>query len=118
MTYLLLALIGLLGGLSSGLFGVGGGLVFVPLLILMKAYDPHVAIGTSLAIVVPTAIAALLKHSGAGMVDWKVMPVIVIFALLGAWLGATLSLQIDSQLLKRIYAVFLILVALKIFFTK
>jgi uncharacterized protein len=118
MTYLLLALIGFLGGISSGLFGVGGGLVFVPLLMLLRAFDPHVAIGTSLAIVVPTAIAALLKHSSAGMVDWKVVPVIVVFAFAGAWLGASLSLQIDSQLLKRIYAVFLVAVALKIFFTK
>jgi uncharacterized membrane protein YfcA len=118
MTYLLLAVIGLLGGIASGLFGVGGGLIFVPLLMLVRAFDPHVAIGTSLAIVVPTALVAMLKHASAGMVDWKVVPVIVVFAFVGAWLGASLSLQLDSQLLKRFYAGFLILVALKIFFTK
>ncbi len=118
MTYLLLALIGFLGGISSGLFGVGGGLVFVPLLMLLKAFDPHLAIGTSLAIVIPTAIVAVSKHASAGMVDWKIVPVIAVFALIGAWLGATVSLQIDSQLLKRIYAVFLFAIALKIFFTK
>lgn len=118
MTYLLLALIGLLGGLSSGLFGVGGGLIFVPLLMLLRAFDPHMAIGTSLAIVVPTAVVALLKHQSAGMVNWKVIPVIILFALVGAWLGASISLQIDNQLLKRFYAVFLIAIALKIFFTK
>lgn len=118
MTYVLLALIGFLGGISSGLFGVGGGLVFVPLLMLLRAFDPHMAIGTSLAIVVPTAIAALLKHQSADMVDWKVVPVIVLFAIAGAWLGASLSIQMDSQLLKRVYAVFLVAIALKIFFTK
>lgn len=118
MSYVLLAVIGLLGGIASGLFGVGGGLVFVPLLMLVRAFDPHLAIGTSLAIVVPTALVAMLTHARSGMVDWKVVPIIVLFAFAGAWIGATLSLQMDSQALKRIYAVFLILIALKIFFTK
>jgi len=56
MTYLFVALIGLLGGFVSGLVGVGGGTVFVPLLILLLKFNPHLAIGTSLAIIIPTTV--------------------------------------------------------------
>ena len=118
MLYLLLALIGLLGGLSSGLFGVGGGLIFGPLLILVRGMNPHIAIGTSIALVVPTAIMAATKHIHAGNVEWKIIPVILIFSMAGAWLGAYLSVHMEPQLLKRFYAVFLILIALRIFFAK
>ena len=118
MTYLLLALIGFLGGMVSGLFGVGGGLIFGPLLILLLKFNPHIAVGTALVMVIPTAIAGCIKHIQVGNVDWKIMPVIVAFALVGAWIGAHLSVQTDAHVLRRFYAVFLVLVALKIFFTK
>lgn len=118
MTYFLLALIGLIGGMLSGLFGVGGGVIFVPFLILLKAYDPHVAIGTSLVIVIPTVLIGVWRHQQAGMVDWKVLPFILIFAMAGAWIGAHLSLQLESGLLRKLFAGFLVLIALKLFFTK
>jgi uncharacterized protein len=115
---LILALIGMIGGLASGLFGVGGGLIFVPLLMLLKKFDIHMAIGTSLLIIVPTAIVACLKHWNAGMVEWKAAPLIAVFAILGSFAGATLSVNMETVILKRVFAVFLVLVAAKIFFTK
>ena len=118
MTYLLLAVIGFLGGISSGLFGVGGGLVFGPLLILLMGFNPHLAVGTALAMVIPTAVIGVIQHIKVGHVDWKIMPVILVFSMIGAWIGAHLSIQADAQMLKRFYAAFLVLVALKIFFTK
>ena len=118
MNYLLYIVIGLLGGITSGLFGVGGGLVFVPLLILLLGFDPHLAIGTSLAAIVPTAFVAAAKHGRAAMIDWKTALLIAVFAVLGAWIGSQLSLKLDSNLLRRIYAVFLAALSLKLFFSK
>ncbi len=118
MSYLLLSLIGLMGGFVGGLFGVGGGILFVPLLILLYKCDPHVAIGTSLAVIVPTALSGTLKNVQAGTVDWKIFAVLAALAIAGSWLGATVSLQLNTLLLKRFYAGFLFLLALKLFFSK
>lgn len=118
MTYLIVALIGILGGIASGLVGVGGGTIFVPLLILVCKFNPHLAIGTSLAIVIPTAIVGALTHSRAGMVDWKSALMISACAILGAWLGSKLSVKLDTLLLKRIFAVLLVFIAFKMFFSK
>ena len=116
MPYLLTALIGFFGGITSGLFGVGGGVLFVPLLILIHRFDPHLAIGTSLAVIVPTALIAFLRNLQAGMVHWPTVGVLVLLSLAGAWFGAGMSLKIDAALLRRLYAVFLFALSLKMFF--
>ena len=116
MPHLWGALIGALGGLASGLFGVGGGLIFVPLLVILLGFDIHVAIGTSLAVIIPTALAGLLRHGLAGKVDWTTAAIIAVFAILGAWLGAGLSLKINEVLLRRLFAFLIVIIALKLFF--
>jgi uncharacterized membrane protein YfcA len=118
MNYLFLAAIGFLGGFSGGLFGVGGGVIFVPLLILACKMNPHQAIATSLAAIVPTAFVAVIKHTQSGFTMWNVIPCLVGFALIGSWVGSSLSVQMDMVILKRLYAVFLLLVSLKLFFSK
>lgn len=118
MNYFLIALVGLVGGIGSGLFGVGGGAIFVPLLILLCRLDAHVAIGTSLAVIVPTAIVALVTHHGGGMVNWRFAACLAVLAVIGAWLGARLSLQTDAALLRRLFALLLIGISLKLFFMK
>lgn len=115
---LAIAAIGLLGGLTSGLFGVGGGVIFVPLLILFASMNIHQAIGTSLAVIVPTALLAVLRNVPAGSIDWKTVGVLALFAGLGAWLGAGLSLKFDTMVLRKIFALFLFLMALRLFFWK
>ncbi len=118
MSYIVIAIIGLLGGLASGLFGVGGGAVFVPLLIILRNWDPHLAVGTSLSVVVPTALLAAAVHGRAGMIDWKTAGLLAVFALLGAWFGAGLSLKLDILVLRRYFALFLFVMAFKLFFQK
>lgn len=110
--------IGLLGGVTSGLLGVGGGLIFVPLLMMLKGFDPHKAIGTSLLVIVFTGAFGAFFHSRVGMVDMKVALLMGLFSILGVWLGTQLSLRIDVFLLKRVFAVFLVAVAVKLFFFK
>ena len=116
MRWLAIGLIGLAGGLVSGLFGVGGGVLFVPLLVLLLKSNIHLAIGTSLAAIVPTAFVAAFRHHLHQSVDLRTAILLAIFAMLGAWIGATISLQLDTVLLRKIFAVFLMVLALRLFF--
>ena len=116
MPYLIIAVIGILGGLVGGLFGVGGGLIFVPLLILIKNFDPHVAIGTSFAAIIPTAAIGAYRHYAAQSIDWKTALFLILFSVIGAWIGAGISLRMDVHLLRRLYAAFLLGLSFKLFF--
>ncbi len=113
-----IALIGILGGFLGGLFGVGGGTIFVPLLMFLKGFDIHRAVGTSLLIIIFTALAGAFFHGKAGMVDWKAAVGLGIFSVIGVWLGTKLSLKLDTVMLQRAFAVFLVLMAIKLFFDK
>ena len=112
------ALIGIFGGFLGGLFGVGGGTIFVPLLMLLKGFDIHRAIGTSFLIIIFTALSGAFFHSRAGMVDWKAALILGMFSVLGAWLGTKLSLSLNEAMLQRLFAVFLVVIAVKLFFFK
>ncbi|MBI2167761.1 MAG: sulfite exporter TauE/SafE family protein [Candidatus Omnitrophica bacterium] len=116
MRWIGIGLIGLLGGWVSGLFGVGGGVIFVPLLVLFLGVNLHVAIGTSLVTIIPTALVGAYRHFLGEGVDLKLALLLAVFAIVGAWLGAGLSLKLDVALLRKFYAVFLVLVALRLFF--
>ncbi|MCM8775043.1 MAG: sulfite exporter TauE/SafE family protein [Candidatus Omnitrophica bacterium] len=118
MFYFLIAAIGFLGGLTSGLFGVGGGLMFVPLLILFRHFDPHRAIGTSLVVIIPTAIAGSIRHHLAAMIDWPTVFWLMLFAILGAWFGASLSVKVNILLLRRLFALLMVVISLRLFFEK
>jgi uncharacterized membrane protein YfcA len=118
MNFLVLAAIGVFAGITSGLFGVGGGVLFVPLLIIVKKFEPSLAIGTSIAVIIPTACAAAWRHSLSGMVDWKTVLILAVFAITGAWFGAELSLKLNAALLRRLFAVFLFVMSFKLYFQK
>jgi len=108
-----IVVIGFLGGLTSGLFGIGGGTIFVPLMILALGFNIHLAVGTSLAIILPTAAVALIPHFKAGQVDWKIALLIALLAMAGSWLGAVLSLKLPIAVLNRLFAFLLIVIAVK-----
>lgn len=116
MRWFLVGLIGLAGGLMSGLFGVGGGVIFVPLLILLLGWNVHLAIGTSLAVIVPTAVVGALRHGASGEVDLKTAFILALLAMVGAWMGAGLSLQLDTVILRKLFSVFLVVLAFRLFF--
>ena len=112
------AAIGILGGFLGGLFGVGGGTVFVPLLMFLKGFDIHRAVGTSFLIIIFTALSSTFFHSRAGMVDWKAAFIVGMFSVLGAWFGTKLSLSLNEVMLQRLFAVFLVVIAVRLFFFK
>lgn len=117
MNYFLLTLIGFLGGITSGLFGVGGGVIYVPLMVMLLGFGMHQAVGTSLAVVIGAGLVAATRYAMGGMVSWKSLPWMILAAMAGAWLGATFSLGLDQTLLRRLFAVFLFGMSLKLFFS-
>lgn len=113
---ILTVVISFLAGIFSGLLGIGGGLILVPLFHYLLKMDMHLAVGTSLAIIVPTALVGTFRHASGNFVDWRIFIFSVIFAILGGFIGAGISMHLDVTLLKKIFAVFLILIAVKMFF--
>ena len=112
----LAALISFLAGILSGLLGIGGGLVLVPLFHYVLKMDLHAAIGTSLAIIVPTALIGAVRHASGNLIDWRIFLFSAVFAILGGFLGAGISMNLDVVLLRKIFAGFLFLIAVKMFF--
>lgn len=115
-----LLVIGLLAGIFSGFMGVGGGVVMIPLMIMFLGYDQHEAQGLSLAVLaVPvTFIAAYTYHTGGAPVNWKYALIIAGCFIIGAWIGSKFAIKIDQAILKKIFAVVLVVAALKLFFGK
>lgn len=116
--YIIAAMIGLFGGLASGLFGVGGGVVMVPAMIYFMNLTPHQAVGTSLFIIIPTVLMSAGKHYLMDNVIWRVGILIMPTAILGGYLGAYLTKFLSGPDLKRAFGGFLILVGLRLLLFK
>ena len=110
MNYLIAGIIGLMGGVASGLFGIGGGVVMVPAMTLLMGMNVKQAIGTSLAVIIPTALAGVIKHASQEQMDWRAAFMLAPTAILGSYGGAWLTTQIAPENLKRGFGVVLILV--------
>lgn len=111
-----LVLAGIVVGTFSGFFGLGGGIIIIPVLTEIFKMEPHKALGTSLAIMVPTAFIGALRHAHYGNTDIKVAIIMWCGSLLGAFLGATLVSQIPGSIVKKVLAIVIILLALRMFF--
>jgi uncharacterized membrane protein YfcA len=107
-----LCLIGLVAGLFGALFGVGGGIVMVPLLIGLLAYDARVATATSLAAIVFTATFATIAHGALGNVEWGTALLVGIPAMFGVALGLAVKRRMSSRTLTYAFAALLVAVAI------
>ena len=118
-TIIALAIIGLLAGVLSGLVGVGGGIIMVPLLILMLGFTQHQAQGTSLTVlVVPVTALAVFNYYKAGHINWKYALVIAGFFVVGSYFSSKFAVNLDQKTLKKIFSVVLILIAGKMLLEK
>jgi uncharacterized membrane protein YfcA len=96
----------LLCGVASGLFGIGGGVLLVPLLGLLFAFDQHRAQGTSLvALVPPTGLLAFLAYAKAGYVSWHIGPLLIPGIFFGGIAGGVLVKHIPPRRMRQIFAV-------------
>jgi hypothetical protein len=105
--------LGLAAGLVGGLFGVGGGVIVVPGLVLWLGFSQHKASGTSVATIVASAGAALISFAGDGSVDWKAAALITVGAVIGAAIGARILHLIPERALTRAFSVILIVAAVR-----
>jgi uncharacterized membrane protein YfcA len=106
--------IGLGAGVLSGLLGIGGGLVMVPAMALLLGFDQHVAQGTSLLVIIPAALSGTVTHYRNGRVSLRDAGFLAIGGAAAAALGSVLALSVDDAVLRKLFAGFLVLVALQI----
>jgi uncharacterized protein len=106
-----LVAIGLSGGLLSGLLGVGGGIVMVPLLVLWAAYTQRDAHAISLGAIIPISIAGIATYGVAGEVRYGTAIALAAGSIVGARIGAGWLARIDERLLKVVFGTFLVAVA-------
>ena len=117
MNFLVAALVGLASGVTSGLFGVGGGIIMVPAMVLLLSppvRDIKQAIGTSLVVIIPTALMGSWKHLGQGNVEWRIAAAMIPLAVAGGYLGAWLTTRIHADHLRQAFGAFIILVGARL----
>jgi uncharacterized membrane protein YfcA len=116
--YVLYAVLGMLAGVLAGLMGIGGGLVIVPGLLFLfylqgfeSPFLSHIAIASSLVVIIPVSISSMWAHHRCGAVDWLMVRRLAPGLMLGALLGAWLATQISTASLKMVFGLFLFVVA-------
>lgn len=107
--------IGLAAGLLSGLFGVGGGTVIVPMLVLLLRFDQRRAAGTSLAAIVPTAAVGVISYAMHGSVAWIPALILAAFAVIGAQIGTWLLAHLPQNAVRWGFVAFLVFVIVMLF---
>jgi uncharacterized protein len=105
-----LVLIGVASGFFAALFGVGGGLVIVPLLVLLAHFGERPAMATSLGAIGITALAGTIRYALHGDVEWAYALLIGIPATVGAVVGTTVQQRLNTRRLALAFAVFLVVV--------
>ena len=116
LQYLIYSLIGMISGITGGLLGVGGGIIIVPALTYFMGVPIKTAIGTSLTIIVPTAIMGSAKHFHQGNIDWKIASAIIPLAIAGSFLVAWMTLSIKPTHLQKGFAILMIYMGFRLFF--
>lgn len=110
----LLVPIGVLVGAFSAIFGVGGGVIIVPVLVMMFGFDQHLAQGTSLAAIVPTAVAGAIAHRQRGFLDLRLAGWLGLGGVLGVLGGAAIALGTPADVLRDVFGIFLVVAGLRI----
>jgi uncharacterized protein len=107
-----LAAIGVIGGALSGLLGVGGGIIMVPLLTLWAGYTQRLSHAMSLAAIIPISLGGIATYGGAGKIDFVHAASLTVGSVVGARSGAGMLARANERTLKIAFGIFLILVAI------
>jgi uncharacterized protein len=106
-------LAGVTGGIASGMFGIGGGVIVVPILGLLLGFSQHRAQGTSLvALIPPTGLLAVIAYAHAGYVSWQTGLLLIPGVFLGGIAGGSIAKKIPSPKMRRIFAVLMLLLGI------
>jgi uncharacterized membrane protein YfcA len=114
-----LVLIGLVTGTVSGFLGLSGGVMLIPALVIFIGLSQKDAIGTSLAVMLPPiGFFAAYNFYKAGHVNIKYALILAVMFMIGSYFTSKLAIKVPEQLLRKIFSVFLVLIAIKIYFSK
>ena len=121
--FILFASLGIFAGLAAGMFGIGGGIITVPVLVacfIGYGFDSgiiiHLAIGTSLACIFFTGLSSANAHRKKEAIDFLLFKKVGLGIILGAFLGAIFAIQLNGNILKTIIGIFILFVAIQISF--
>jgi uncharacterized membrane protein YfcA len=116
-TIILLIIVGVAAGILSGMVGVGGGIIIVPCLVFFLGYSQKTAQGNSLALLLlPLGILGVLNYHKQGHIDFKVVIAMAVGFILGNYYGSKWALTINEDKLKKVFAIILLLAAIKMLF--
>jgi len=112
-----IGLIGFLVGIIGGFTGVGGGIIIVPTLLLL-GFSSQKAVGTSFLCVLLLSVSALFAHFRLENIDYKMGLFLAIGAIVGAQIGSRITELVPTEIFKKLFAIMLVLIAIKIFFQR
>lgn len=119
MIQVLYIILGFVAGILGGIFGIGGGIILIPALVLIFGLTQHQAQGTTLALMVPPiGLLAALRYYQAGNVKLGIAGFICLGFFVGGLLGANLVQNLPDLQLRKIFALFLFFISLRMFFAK
>lgn len=116
-TILIIILVGVAAGMLAGMVGVGGGIIIVPSLIYFIGFSQKTAQGTSLGLIMlPVGILGVLQYYKQGHVDFRIVGILAIGFLAGSYFGSKISLSLPQETVKKMFAVLMIIIAIKLLF--
>lgn len=116
---LLLIVTGVITGVMAGMFGIGGAVIMIPSLVFILGFSQQMAQGTSLAVMLPPiGIIAAYNYYKAGQVNLKFAMILAAAFIVGSYFGSKLALDLPQSILKKGFALLLILIAVKMLFSK
>ncbi len=119
MNIVLLLIVGVAGGVIGGVFGVGGGIIVVPALVLGFGFAQHLAQGTMLAtLLLPSFAFAVWTYHKAGNINWQAALLVSVGMMIGSILGAKYAQQIPAPVLKKMFGILMVVGGLKLIFWK
>jgi uncharacterized protein len=114
---LMVIVVGIAAGMLGGMVGVGGGLIIVPALVYLMGFSQKTAQGTSLGLIMlPVGILGVLQYYKQGHVDFRVVGLLAVGFLIGSYFGSKVALRLPQDTVKKIFAVFMIIMAIKMLF--
>jgi len=106
-------LIGFAGGVVGGLLGIGGAIILVPLMVNFLGVSQHMAHATSLAVIIPGALFSALVYNEFGQLDLKLAALFAVGGMGGAYIGSSLMPYVKPHILKRIFAILTLAIAIR-----
>jgi uncharacterized membrane protein YfcA len=118
-TLLILLTVGVAAGFLSGLVGIGGGIIIVPVLVYFLGFTQHQAQGTTLFMfLLPIGILGIMNYHKAGNVDYKTACIVATTFVFGSYFGSKLAISLDQKMIKQIFGAIMILLGAKMLFWK